>query len=442
MIDLPETPQLSDSERRRLEEDFERFRDGLPTDLRAHVRETHGLDIAGEYAGRTVRNPFGKASGQLSLNARQVRRDADAQLGFVVLKTVIAEDAGGGQSMAAWAIPETHMRVERITAPSGREGWTVTWKGRGWSDTLAAYCDLLRQAAAIGDEVGMPVAPSVKYHLPAPGEGEFRVGEYQHTTALLQAAWQEGRDTPMPLEKDFSPTLAGDDRSREQQQILTWLERVPDLIRESAAPPGVVLGIKLMNARFDDAFQVEMARRVIEGPRTPPDFLIYANRLFDPGKEFEGKIGVAYGGPELSERNLRCLELLMRSGVQAFTCSAGLPPGVPTDQKVGATEHPTPNTEYRIPISATGDILTGRTSMLYGLRGATSCQMHTLFQLPDGEFAARTRNKTEAVLHHLLFHPTTGLIAWLLHLRRVTGQAGLNWMDLPKVGLAAVEGSA
>ena len=71
------------------------------------------------------------------------------------------------------------MRVERITAASGREGWTITWKGRGWSDTLAAYCQLVREAAAIGDEAGMVVAPSVKYHLPAPGEGEFRVGEYR-----------------------------------------------------------------------------------------------------------------------------------------------------------------------------------------------------------------------------------------------------------------------
>jgi hypothetical protein len=420
MIDLPERPELGDGERRRLEEEFERFRDGLPPDLRQHLLESFQLDIAGEYAGETIRNPFGKASGQLSLNARQVRRDADAQLGFVVLKTVIAEDEGGGQSMAAWAIPETHMRVERITAPDGREGWNVTWKGRGWSDTLAAYCELLRQAAAIGDEAGMTVAPSVKYHLPAPGEGEFRVAEYRHTTALLQSAWREGRDRPMPLEKDFSPTLAGDDRSREQQQILTWLERVPDLIREAAQPPGVVLGIKLMNARFDDEFQVEMLRRVLAGPRTPPDFLVYANRLFDPQKEFEGKVGVAYGGPELSARNLRCLELFRRSGVQAFTRSGD------GDDEI----------ERLPPISGTGDILTGRTAALYGLRGATSCQMHTLFQLPDTEFAARTRNKTEAVLHQLLLHPTSGLVAWLLHLRRVTGLAGLNWKDLASLGWA------
>jgi hypothetical protein len=99
-----------------------------------------------------------------------------------------------------------------------------------------------------------------------------------------------------------------------------------------------------------------------------------------------------------------------------------------------SAEHPTPNTEHRVALSGTGDILTGRTAALYGLSGATSCQMHTLFQLSDTEFAARTRNKTEAVLHHLLFHPSTGLIAWLLHLRRVTGHAALQWLDLPFIG--------
>jgi hypothetical protein len=96
----------------------------------------------------------------------------------------------------------------------------------------------------------------------------------------------------------------------------------------------------------------------------------------------------------------------------------------------------TPSAQRLTPISATGDILTGRTAAQYGLLGATSCQMHTLFQLPDTEFGARTRNKAEAALHHLLLHPTTGLVPWLLHLRRVTGRAELNWLDLPKAGLS------
>src|SRR5213082_3593828 len=50
------------------------------------------------------------------------------------------------------------------------------------------------------------VVPSVKYHLPRLDE-PFREAEYRHTTARLAQAW--GRP-PLLVEKDFSPTLAGD----------------------------------------------------------------------------------------------------------------------------------------------------------------------------------------------------------------------------------------
>lgn len=400
---LPDRPHLSDGERRQLAADGERFAEAMPADAAAVIRDTYGMEIAAEYAGRPIKNPFGKASGQLSLNRRQVQRDAECGLGFVVLKTVIAQDEHGDQSMAAWAIPETRMRVERIRGADGSEGWTVTWKGRGWSEPFDAYLTLLRESAALGAEAGMVVAPSVKYHLPAPGEGPFREGEYRTTTRALQAVWAEVDPGPMPLEKDFSPTLAGDDRSREQEQILTWLTEVPRLIRATAESPGVTLGIKTMNACFDDAFQLAMLRAATEATGDAVAFLIYANRLFDPEREFEGKRGVAYGGPDLGARNRRGLDLWRAEG--------------------GPTR----------PISATGDILSGRQAVEYALRGASSCQMHTIFQLPDGEFAARTRNKSAAVLHHLLFHPESGLVPWMLHLRRVAGRDHLAWLELSEL---------
>jgi len=37
-------------------------------------------------------------------------------------------------------------------------------------------------------------------------------------------------------------------------------------------------------------------------------FWFIANRLFDLRRSFEGKLGVAYGGPDLSDRNLAILE--------------------------------------------------------------------------------------------------------------------------------------
>jgi len=72
-------------------------------------------------------------------------------------------------------------------------------------------------------------------------------------------------------------------------------------------------------------------------------------------------------------------------------------------------------------ISPTGDIHSGRLAAESLLRGASNFQMHTIFQLPNGAFSMKTGNKTERSLHHLLFHPEEGLIAWLLDLKRRFG---------------------
>src|SRR6266404_8851449 len=113
-----------------LTNDFERFKRALPRDFPAHVRGTYRIVLAARYLGEPIPHPIGKGSGQLSLNVGQLETDAEAGLAFAVLKTVIAEDATGAQAMAAWAIHETKMKVERRRAGADREGWTVTWKGR------------------------------------------------------------------------------------------------------------------------------------------------------------------------------------------------------------------------------------------------------------------------------------------------------------------------
>ena len=277
--------------RAHLAADYELLARGLPSDIAAHARERYGVDLTGRYAGRAVKIPFGKASGQLSMTPRQVEQDAAAGLGFVVLKTVVAQDAAGARAMSDWALHESSMTVERITSRSGRLGWTVTWKGRGWDRSFNDYLALYRQALAIGAEQGMPVAASVKYHLP-PLNQDFRLPEYEYTTRKLA---QLGGVATI-IEKDFSPTLAGDARARARQAILRWLREVPLLIRREA---NVTLGLKLMNAMFDDAFQAEMVR---EASDSGADFLVLFNRLFDAEKK------VAYGGWDLSDRNLRVLD--------------------------------------------------------------------------------------------------------------------------------------
>jgi hypothetical protein len=359
--------------RAQLEQDFERFKRGLPRDFAAHVRAAYRIDLTARYAGEPLPHPIGKGSGQLSLNAGQLEEDAAAGLAFVVFKTVIAEDETGAKAMAAWAIHETRMRVERRAAADGRPGWTVTWKGRGWDRTLDEYLALVRAGRDVTRAGGPLVVPSVKYHLPRLDE-PFRDAEYRHTTGRLAQAWGTA---PLLVEKDFSPTLAGDALADDRAQILRWLREVPRRIR-AALPLPVRVAVKLMNARFDDAFQLDMMRAASEA-----DALVCFNRLFDAER------GVAYGGWDLSDRNLKTLGSYRRL--------------------------PSSTARYR-PLVGTGNICSGRMVIDYARRGCESVELHTFFQLPLSEYPATHGSRTQRALHALLFAPGDGLIAAMLEL--------------------------
>jgi len=364
-----------------LASDFERFKHELPRDFPAHVRDAYGIDLASTYLGEPIPHPIGKGSGQLSLNVGQLETDAEAGLAFAVLKTVIAQDSAGAQSMGAWAIHETKMTVERRG-----DSWTVTWKGRGWDRSFDDYLALVRAGRDLTTSGAIVVVPSVKYHLPRLSE-PFRDEEYAFTTRALADAWGK---SPLPLEKDFSPTLAGDSLADEKEQILRWLREVPSRIRAYA---NVRLAMKLMNARFDDAFQLEMMEAA-----SGADALVVFNRLFDPVQ------GVAYGGAELSDRNLRVLD------------------------------RPSDRPTVRPSLSGTGNIHSGRMIVEYAIRGCSSVQLHTFFQLPLEEYAALDGSRTQRALHALVFDPRDGLIAVMLERER-SGQlerrgGELHFLDL------------
>ncbi|PYO90407.1 MAG: hypothetical protein DMD66_02675 [Gemmatimonadetes bacterium] len=364
-----------------LTKDFEQFKRALPRDFPAHVRDNYRIDLSARYLGQPLPHPIGKGSGQLSLNAGQLETDAEAGLAFAVLKTVIAQDAAGDQSMAAWAIHESKMTVERRGA-----GWTVTWKGRGWDRSFDDYLALVRAGRDLTRAGRLLTIPSVKYHLPRLAE-PFRDAEYAFTTRALAKVWGE---SPLLLEKDFSPTLAGDALANEKQQILRWLREVPQRIRAHA---DVRLAMKLMHARFDEDFQRDMMAAAGSA-----DALVVFNRLFDAQK------GVAYGGAELSERNLRVLD------------------------------RPSDRPTLRPSLSGTGNIHSGRMIVEYAVRGCSSVQLHTFFQLPLEEYPATAGSRTQRALHALLFDPRDGLIAVVLEreaegkLERRGGE--LHFLDL------------
>jgi len=230
----------------------------------------------------------------------------------------------------------------------------------------------------------------VKYHLPRLAE-PFREVEYRYTTAQLADAW---REPPLLVEKDFSPTLAGDALADDRAQILRWLREVPARIR-AASPIPVRVAVKLMNARFDDRFQVEMMEAA-----SGADALVVFNRLFDVER------GVAYGGWDLSERNLRVLEARLTPGAS---------PGIPA-------------------LTGTGNIGSGRMILEYARRGCESVQVHTFFQLPLSEYPATHGSRPQRALHALVFHPRDGLIAGMLELearRELERQSGeLRFLDL------------
>lgn len=408
-------PQISAQLLAQISADYERYAaEPLPDSIEAYLQDQYGLDISAEYAGFPLKNPWGKASGQLSMTARQVEDDVEAGLGFVVLKTVIAQDEHGDRSMEAWAIKESRMVAERIIGQAGETGWTISWKGRGWWQSFDEYLQLIRDANQIASSTGTLIVPSCKYHLPTPDEASWKATEYNYTTrklldawcgsikpkteiaAIHDSEWTASDGLSMPLEKDFSPTLAGSDLATVQARILEWLRAIQPLIR-AATPqdsPPVRLVLKLFNALFDDTFQVEMLRTVhASGEHTPRAF-VYGNRLFDPQRDFEGHKGIAYGGPDLSDRNLRVMDVFLASGQQP------------------------------LPWSATGNITTGRMALEYALRGASSFQLHTFFQLPSDEYRQTHGTKTSKAMHELNFNPQTGLIAWMLHLKQQMAVTG------------------
>ena len=90
MFAIEGQPNIDSRDRAALVRDYERFGGGLPEKLEHYVYQQYQLDLSSEYGGHFIKNPFGKASGQLSLNLSQVRRDCEEQQGGMTWQILIS----------------------------------------------------------------------------------------------------------------------------------------------------------------------------------------------------------------------------------------------------------------------------------------------------------------------------------------------------------------
>lgn len=385
---LPEKLKYSCELKEKLYKDYQRFSREFPENVESYILEEYNLDISSKFGNRIIKNPFGKASGQLSTNISQVKKDVDAGLGFIVLKTVIAENEESYSEMEDWKVDAPWMKVEKIISKSCQEGWTVTWKGRGWSKSFQDYLDFFEKSLEVTKTKDILLIPSCQYHLPDKN-GEFNEREYEYTTRKLQQSWQKVYPgVNMLLEQDLSPTLLAK-TLKNKEQFYYWLKESSTMIKKAVNNKELLLGLKLLNAPFSDNFQVEMLQYVAN--KSPVDWLTCFNRLFDPKKEFRGKKGVAYGGFDLSDRNLKVLT------------------------KFRVLEKRAGDLKKDIPLSATGNIQSGKMMIEYALRGCKNGQIHTFFQLPAGEYKMKNGSHSLRALHELLFNPENGLLASMIY---------------------------
>ena len=193
----------------------------------------------------------------------------------MVLKTVIAEDPVGRahHGRLGDARDQDEGRADPLAVRSG-QGWTVTWKGRGWDRPFDDYLALVRAAGRADPGGRIPRDPLRQVPSPA----DWRSRSAAPSTGTPRSRWRApGGEPALPLEKDFSPTLAGDPLADERGRVLRWLARSSARYAPRRAEIPVRLALKLMNARFDDDFQLAMLDAAAGA-----DALVCFNRLWDP----------------------------------------------------------------------------------------------------------------------------------------------------------------
>ncbi len=390
---LPEELLIPARLRSRLERDYDFYAsDELPSAWEQYVLEEYELDVGATFAGLPVKNPFGRQSGPFSKNLVQVRDDALAGLGFVVLKTVAACDAAGAQVIQDWNILRAEPTLQEIEEKGGQKTFSLTWTECGWHENLEAYLRFMRASFELGASHRMVIAPSLRF--PVHTTIASRSAALRHTLHVMLETWHSLHpDRPMPLELNVLPDGPRPSRSSQRLALQRALSSAPRILRaETPVTSQLHLGLKVPNADEPETFQLRLLHAALHGA-TKPDFLVLSNRFLRPAGRRNARFLQSSGGPTLAARNLRVLdEWRTRHHGQAPT-----------------------------PFSALGHIVTGRVAVEYALRGATSLQLATALELPDSACRRKEGTRGQRAMHELIFHPRHGLVAAMLHVREQTG---------------------
>ena len=177
--------------------------------------QSYGLDMTASYAGIPLRNPVGQGVGPALAEPSLGRGSGRRRPGLVVLKTVIAQDARARSAMSAWAIKESQMAVEPIKAPSPetKAGRSPGTAGAGGSRSKTTWISFAPRARSARERQAPRRSIDQIPPARARGDGLAHRRIPRHDSRDPRCLSTRAGQLPMPLEKDFSPTLAGSDRA-------------------------------------------------------------------------------------------------------------------------------------------------------------------------------------------------------------------------------------
>ncbi len=386
-----------------LQDDLENSEPCSASELNQRIRERFGVDLSGSYAGISLEHPFGKAAGQLSMTPGHVSSDRKNGLSFTVLKSAVGVTEGGEIGIGDWEKAAPKMVLEKRTAMDGRDGWTVTWKGRGWIKGFDAYVDFYRDS--LEQNPGYPAIPSLMVDITDPARADeqasYCIGR------LIDVHKAISSDQEFLIEMDVSPTTTLLPGSETADVFAEWMRNSTASFNNALAGYGKFI-VKIPNTGRGVDFQMSLVRSSIEKGSDKLAGLLIGNRLFDKEAVFEGQIGIAYGGWDLSNANLETLDRMIAEGI-------------------------------KIPLIGTGNICSGKMMAEYAIRGCLSGEMHTFFQLPPTAYRAPkgSGGRTSRALRELIYHPDDGLVAVLLRLEKsgkiIRSQDILRFTDLPEI---------